>query len=381
VITDWQHLAGRLADQLAESGVLRSLQWDAAIRAVPRHVFVPNYVEQQPDLSWRTVPDSDTADTAEWFDAVYSDRPLTTALRTGSNGNSVAISSSSKPGLMIRMLETLELGDTHRVLEIGTGTGYNAGLVCHRVGDSRVASVDIEAKLVELAGKRLASIGYRPTLAAGDGADGLADAEPYDRIIATCSVARIPQCWIDQLAPGGRILTDLKLTGAAGNLVDLRSQHDGLVGRFLSKWAGFMPLRHTAPARAAEATGIAERTTNTPSATPWWDNQMVWFLAALHLPPGITTGLRLDAQTGKPAAARMHATNGEWAEIALEPNPDGQRTVAGSAADLWHHVEDAYQRWHDLDQPGWERFGLTITDNAQTVWFDHPTSDHHWPLP
>jgi protein-L-isoaspartate O-methyltransferase len=63
---------------------------------------------------------------------------------------------------MIRMLEALDVHSGHRVLEIGTGTGYNAALLSHRLGDTQVFSVDIDADLVELASQRLARTGYHP---------------------------------------------------------------------------------------------------------------------------------------------------------------------------------------------------------------------------
>lgn len=67
------------------------------------------------------------------------------------------VSSSANPELMVRMLETLDIQDGHRVLEIGTGTGYNAALLCHRLGDDRVFSVDVDAELVALTRQRLAT--------------------------------------------------------------------------------------------------------------------------------------------------------------------------------------------------------------------------------
>jgi len=95
---DLRNQAAHLAGQLAASGLLRSSERDAAVREVPRHVFVPSYFEQRPDGSWRTVSgvDEDTRD--EWLAAVYCDRALTTALRTNASGQAIAISSSSKPG-------------------------------------------------------------------------------------------------------------------------------------------------------------------------------------------------------------------------------------------------------------------------------------------
>jgi protein-L-isoaspartate O-methyltransferase len=72
------------------------------------------------------------------------------------------------------------------LLEIGTGTGYNAALLCHRLGAESVFSVDIGAGLVAAARERLAALGYAPTLVAADGRLGLPGHGPFDRIIATC---------------------------------------------------------------------------------------------------------------------------------------------------------------------------------------------------
>jgi protein-L-isoaspartate O-methyltransferase len=376
-------LAADLARQLTDDGVLHSPEWRAALRTVLRHQFVPRYLEQQPDGSWRTVSGDDPDTVDEWLAAVYANRPLTTAVRTDTNGHTVAISSSSKPGLMVRMLETLDISDGHRVLEIGTGTGWNAGLLCHRLGAANVVSVDIEADLVATARDRLAELGFAPVVAAVDGAQGFPDAGPFDRIMATCSVARVPWQWVEQLAPDGRLLTDLKITGAAGNLVDLRRTATGMQGRFLPQWAGFMPLRDSdsSGTRAARRPGSVERTTIVPTARPWWDQLVVWFLAALHLPPGITTGVTLDPERRTPVAATMHAEDGAWAEVRLEADDAGHRMVRGSAEDLWAAVEDAYTVWERLGRPGWADFGVTITEREQRAWYGVPDGEHSWALP
>lgn len=345
---------------------------------------MPSYVEQQPDGGWRTISGADDSTRDEWLAAVYSDRPLITALRPDASGQSTAISSSSKPGLMIRMLEALELTDDDRVLEIGTGTGYNAGLLCARLGHGQVASVDVEDELVSTAAERLAGIGFTPRLGATDGADGLAAAAPYDRIIATCSVRRIPGPWLDQLSPRGRVLTDVKITGAAGNLVVLRASQQGLVGRFLPKWAGFMPLRPKShsPVTARRREQEVHRTTDVPSASPWWDHQVVWFLAALQLPQGVVTGVRLDTERGVPTASTMQAADGSWAEVSTNAAADGLRVVRASSPELWNVVENAYVLWRQLGTPNWDRFGMTVTSAAeQRVWFDSPDGEHTWQLP
>ena len=376
-------LAADLAQQLTDDGVLHSPEWNTALRSVLRHLFVPRYVDQRPDGSWRTVSGDDPDTVDEWLAAVYANRPLTTAVRTDTNGHTVAISSSSKPGLMVRMLETLEIRDGHRVLEIGTGTGWNAGLLCQRLGAASVVSVDIEADLVASAQGRLADLGFAPVVAAVDGTQGFPDAGPFDRIIATCSVARVPWQWVEQLAPDGRLLTDLKITGAAGNLVDLRRTATGMQGRFLPQWAGFMPLRDTnsAGTRAARRPASVERTTTVQTARPWWDQLVVWFLAALHLPPGITTGVTLDPERRTPVAATMRADNGAWAEVRLAADDAGRRIVRGSAEDLWAAVERAYAVWEQLGRPGWADFGVTVTGREQRAWYGTPDGEHSWALP
>lgn len=385
--TDLRERAARLAENLAreltESGVLSSLVWDTAVRTVPRHVFVPSFVEQRPDGTWRAVSGDQPETYDEWLTAVYSDRPLTIALRMDATGQPVAISSSSKPGLMVRMLETLELRNGDRVLEIGTGTGYNAGLLCRRLGAHNVASVDVESELVEAAHDRLARLGFSPVLATADGADGLPEAGPFERIIATCSVPRVPRAWVEQVVPGGRVLTDLKITGQAGNLVDLRATQTGLVGRFLPRWAGFMPLRQKGEraARSVRRPEAIERDTSVLSANPWWDHPLVWFLAALELPNGIITGMRFDRENMTPTAAMLQANDGAWAEVALEPDEAGRRVVHGSGDDLWAAVERAYALWYELGEPGWDSFGLTVTEREQRVWFDSPRSTYAWALP
>jgi protein-L-isoaspartate(D-aspartate) O-methyltransferase len=188
--TDWTTHAHRLADTLREGGDLHSPQWHAAVATVPRHLLVPHAYEQDNTGAWTEF------DTATALQRVYSAETLVTALHTVGD-HQLPISSSTKPDLMVRMLEILDVRDGHRVLEIGTGTGYNAGLLSHRLGADRVFSVDIGADLVDLARERLAAAGFHPTLLAADGAHGFAQYAPFDRIIATCSVPAVPWEWAE----------------------------------------------------------------------------------------------------------------------------------------------------------------------------------------
>jgi protein-L-isoaspartate(D-aspartate) O-methyltransferase len=94
-----------------------------------------------------------------------------------------------------------------RVLEIGTGTGYNAALLAHRLGSAAVTSVEIDPDLAEQARRALTTSGYLLGVTTADGARGYPPHAPYDRIMSTAAVHQVPYPWIAQTRPGGKILT------------------------------------------------------------------------------------------------------------------------------------------------------------------------------
>ncbi|HKS43637.1 MAG TPA: methyltransferase domain-containing protein [Amycolatopsis sp.] len=329
---EWTDYARDLADLLREHGDITSAEWHAAFAGVPRHLFVPNVFEQDGTGRWRRW------EAVDHWDRVYSPRTLVTVL-DNPRGFPEPVSSSTNPELMARMLEMLDVHVTHRVLEIGTGTGYNAALLSHRLGDDHVFSVDVDKVFAGVARERLAAAGYRPTLVAVDGEGGLPEHGPFDRIIATCSVPVVPRAWADQLSPGGAVLVDLKRAISAGNLVHLHKLDDGtLEGRFAPHMASFMAVRHnddtntiTAPTEARTESARRERVTSAPPQ-PWQSAPVVWFLAQLcGLPTGVTHGLILDPATRTPTAATLTAPDGSTATVSLH---DGTVTEVGDVA-LW----------------------------------------------
>ena len=382
MVADWPARAVALADELAAADKLTSPAWRAAVEAVPRHVFVPSFYVRR-DGRMVAVTAADTATSAEWWETVYANTALVTKIgQDEPGGPPVFLSSSSTPGLMTRMLEALDVRDGQTVLEIGTGTGYNAALLCHRMGDQHVFSVDVEPDLLEAARARLADLGYHPTLVTADGAEGLAEHAPFDRIIATCSVPAIPCPWIEQITLGGVILADIKVGLVAGNLVRLtRTGPDRAEGMFDAGQASFMELRHTPGtagqvpyARAAEDTPVTESATLLDPRTPW-SNPVVWFLAALriggHYRLGYTGG---DPQHG-PEAVSLATPDGSRAEITLAADAeDGHRVRESGPVRLWQQVEHAHQRWAAAGRPGWSRLGLAVTPDQQAIYVDEPGS-------
>ncbi len=144
-----------------------------ALNTVPRHLFVPPAQR-------------------EW---AYEDRPL----RIG-HGQTI-----SQPLIVALMTELAKVGPDARVLEIGTGSGFQAAVLSLLAAE--VYSIEIIPELGESAAKRLAELGYANVqVRVGDGYLGWPEAAPFDAILVTAAADRVPQPLIDQLKPGGRMV-------------------------------------------------------------------------------------------------------------------------------------------------------------------------------
>jgi protein-L-isoaspartate O-methyltransferase len=249
----WQPQLASLVAALVDAGALHTRAWIDAFSATPRHLFTPQVILSTAE-GYRQLSGDDSADRDKWLSVVYSDDSLVTQHKPHAAGHTlpsgqplqVPTSSSTMPSLMARMLETLDVHDEMRMLEIGTSTGCNAALLSDRRSGAKVVSIGlIDPDLVDQAQQRLAGLGHSPTLPVGDGAAGAADHGPYDRIIATAAVPEIPLAWIQQLTPKGKILANLRgdLTGATLCLLTKHDTDDEVIGPILPIGGHFMWLR------------------------------------------------------------------------------------------------------------------------------------------
>lgn len=385
----WQPLARRLAERLDADGDLHTRAWREALLAVPRHEFIPRYYTQDLDarpLRWISHEPHDADSVRDWLDLVYSPTTLVTELAEfADRGVQAPVSSSTKPDLMIRMLEALNVSDDMRILEIGTGTGYNAALLSHRLGGESVFSVDIDPQLVSDARARLGLLGYFPTLVSGDGADGLSEHAPFDRIIATCSMFAVPAAWMRQLCEDGLVLVHIEGPLGAGNLVALRrTATDVVEGKFLPWWGCFMRRRPFHGASVGEPrpirAGVGQTTRHTTVNPAELDGGKRFpFLAQLYVPHGVFRSIWRsdDGET----ITELRGPDGSWCEVVREPDTDGRHVVRESGPTaLWKNIEEAWQSWVDLNAPPWQEFGLTATPSSQTIWLGNPDGPH-WTLP
>ncbi|GAA2205585.1 hypothetical protein GCM10009850_010430 [Nonomuraea monospora] len=186
-----------------------------AMRKVPRHWFVPSLGLVLGDDGVAAPIDRDVDPTA-WWDAVYSDRPIATPL---AGGGATYTCVNPSPSSVVDLLELLDPRPGHRVLEIGTGSGWITALLCRLTGESgRVTSVEESAAVAEEAYRNLIAAGVRPHLVSGDSARGCPERGPFDRVLAP---ATAPESWIAQAAPGAVIVSgcdeEARLVVAAGH--------------------------------------------------------------------------------------------------------------------------------------------------------------------
>lgn len=209
-----------MVEGLRARGVLRTRLVDDAMASVPRHLFV------------------DAADVD--IDHAYADVAIVVKI----DAEGTAISSASQPTIVAAMLELSRLERGHRVLEIGTGTGYNAALLDHIVGpDGSVVSVELDADLAAAARDRLRRQGCdRVRVVTGDGAAGHLPGAPYDRVIVTTGAPDIAPAWIDQLRVGGRLVSPVVGADGVGVIRRVIKNRDGLDDRAGAP-CGFLPMR------------------------------------------------------------------------------------------------------------------------------------------
>ncbi len=161
-----------LDEQIAGRGVRDARVLDA-MRKVPRHEFVPR--------AWR------------WF--AYDDHPLPIG-----HGQTI-----SQPYIVAAMTELAALGPESKVLEVGTGSGYQAAVLAEVAGE--VYSIEIVKELADSAAETLRRLGYGSVrVRHGDGYAGWPEAAPFDAIVVTAAAPRVPPALLEQLALGGRLV-------------------------------------------------------------------------------------------------------------------------------------------------------------------------------
>ncbi|SFO86014.1 protein-L-isoaspartate(D-aspartate) O-methyltransferase [Amycolatopsis arida] len=378
-----------LAERLAAAGWLPA-DWAGSFAAVDRGAFVPARAWVDDEYGSPHPIDRD-ADPTRWRAAVYADVPIVTQLDDGATvwpaTGGHATSSASQPRVVLEMLTALDVHPGHRVLEVGTGTGYNAALLAHRLGDDQVVTVEVDPTLAELARARLAAAGYKPMVICGDGAVGWPAGTPYHRVVSTAAVVagHVPYPWVEQTRPGGLILTPWGTPFRNGGLLRLTVHDDGAAtGRIVGD-AAFMRLRqHRAAAPFGHAARLGDlldaSTTAEESTTTVRPLEVATGHAAFAIGvaiEGVQSGVFPDAEPGHVEVLLYDVRSESGAAARITPTADaaGRWPVRQHGPRrLWDEVETAYTWWALLGRPERTRYGVTVTPTRQQVWLDHPSN-------
>jgi protein-L-isoaspartate(D-aspartate) O-methyltransferase len=240
------HLA-QLVEDLVARHALSSESVGQAFLAVPRHLFVPETPVDEAYLADRAIP-------------------------THFDERGVSISSSSAPSIMAIMLELLRVAPGQRVLEIGAGTGYNAALLAHLVGEAgSVTTIDIDEEVAREASGHLAEVGVEGVeVLCQDGWLGEDRSAPFDRIIATVECWDISPHWFGQLGQGGVLVLPLALGPGLTMAVAFEKVGQSLISRSMA-YCGFMPLRgpHAGPENRALVSRSDEKASGLTEDSKW----------------------------------------------------------------------------------------------------------------
>ncbi len=373
-MTTAEHLAVELAGKIPTA-------WADVVGVVDRAKFIPARIwvyddrNEPQSLDWGTDPQ-------RWRQVVYSDTAIMTQFDNGAiawpdTTGDHPTSSASQPSLVLDMLANLDVQDGHRVLEIGTGTGYNAALLAARFGDDAVTTIEIDATVAQQARANLTAAGYAATVIAGDGAVGYPPGAPYDRIVATASVrpGELPYAWVAQTRPCGIIVAPWGPDYHNGVMARLVVNDDGTASGHLSSNLAFMRLRaqqDVACPLDEEETGEAQDTT-----TSLWVYEVVGdFSGALTvglLVPRCHKIVESDPQDEHHHLVRIHdPVTGSWATVDVRPGSAAYPVRQHGPRWLWEEIEQAHAWWIKHGRPTYTRLGVTVTNTQQWAWLDHP---------
>ena len=195
-------------EQIAGRGI-RNPAVLRVLRATPRHLFVPEAIQAN----------------------AYDDCALPI-----SYGGTI-----SQPYIVALMTELLAPATSNRVLEIGTGSGYQAAVLAQLT--SHVYTIEIVPELADSARRRLAALGYlNVTVRHGDGYEGWPEQAPFDRIILTAAPEDVPRVLLDELAPGGRLVAPVGIARGQ-ELILFEKLADGTLRRSSGVPVLFVPMR------------------------------------------------------------------------------------------------------------------------------------------
>lgn len=358
-----------------------SPDWAPTFATVDRAVFLP-------DLMWpfdmdtgQSLPVDRAVDPGTWYAAADGDIPIVTQWDDGEHAGAepgrVSTSSSSMPSVVYSFLRTLDVEEGMAVLDVGTGTGETSGALFHRCGHGRVTTIEVDPAVSRHARERLRANGLYPEVIVGDGSKGCRDGGPYDRVLATVGLRRIPGAWIEQTRSGGLVVAPWGTHFSNADAVARLVVSDGEASGHFTRPVEFMKLR----SQRLERPGSDEYLAAGPPADARTSTTTVTegeFVTGKYTALPFALGLRVpdcsQAVADKRDGARPVWFYGlgdlSWACVMFQDGEREARVWQSGPRRLWDETEAAYRWWVEQGRPEHTRFGLTVTPAGETAWLD-----------
>ncbi|MFF9436524.1 protein-L-isoaspartate O-methyltransferase [Streptomyces sp. NPDC014735] len=359
-----------MVERLEADGVLTDVRLREALLSVPREVLLPHAYVRVSDpgvepIEWRLLDGAHPDDRAEWLDLIHSGEsvllqrdgePLEALVRGPVTGGNMT-SMSTYGQATVEALQTLQLGAGQRYLELGPGPGVSLALAAAVTGPRLAVGVERDGHMAAFARHNLDRIGLGATIVEGDARDGHPAGGAFDRIHSGIGVPCVPTAWVEQLAPGGRLLTTLTTrtpswpgqllatrTGAGEIEAVLRGRPRGYRPMLGYRWLNAVTMRP----RIKDDPGVPRPTRLAPPP----DDAYGFWLAAAYLAPGLVRDFQAETMT---IAA---PDEDSWAVAG-----PGENTVrVHGPRDVWAELEDVHARWALAGRP--DRYRVTVPEDG-----------------
>ncbi|MFF3126010.1 methyltransferase domain-containing protein [Streptomyces sp. NPDC057908] len=378
-----------LVERLQADGVLTDPRLREALSCLDRGVLLPRaYVRRSEPgtdpVVWKLLDGTHPKDRAEWQELVYSGEsvlvqrdgePLEGQVRGAVSGGRMTAMSTFTP-YTVEVLQMMRIAAGHNYLDLGTGPGVSLALAAALTGPRRAVGVERDGHMAAFARNNLDRLGVGATMVAGDALDGHVPRAPYDRIHSGIGVPCLPSAWVDQLAPGGRLLTTLVTRAPSwpGHCLVTRTATGRIEAVLEGGPRGHRPLHGytwlTAQHHLAQVADIPGRP-RTTTFTPPADEAYGFWLSAAYLVPGVVRHFQADTLTV------VAPEEDSWA--VAHPG-DGTVRVHGPR-DVWAELEDVHILWTRAGSPDLFHVDIPADGGPQHIASGTGTAALEWVLP
>ncbi|MER5202505.1 methyltransferase [Streptomyces sp. NPDC002825] len=387
--TTTTELRAKMVRRLETAGVLTEPRLREALLAVRREVLLPHaYVRVSgpgaDPIDWRLLDGSHPDDREEWLGLIHSDEsillqrdgePLDALPRGPVTGGHMTSMSTFTPAT-VEALQELGLAPGRRYLELGPGPGVSLALAASIAGTGLATGVERDGHRAAFAQGHLDRLGVGAQVIVGDALHGHAERAPYDRIHSGFGVPCVPSAWVEQLAPGGRLLTTLttRTPSWPGQLLVTRDGTGRVEAVLRGRPRGYRPMLGYTWLNAVDHRARNKADPGTARLTrlgPPADDAYGFWVAVAHLAPGLVRDFQAETMT------IVAPEDDSWA---VAGPGEGTVRVQGPR-DVWAELEDVYARWVRADRPETYRVCLSDGTGAQAVTSGTGPTALSWALP